>query len=607
ARGRDSWRRGYSDRAPPPPPPAAAEGGGGEGGAFVSGDSHIRAVRDVNYELRRGNGGGVPRRPYRPRPPPYRPPPPWSGPPPPPPYGAPPPGHGPTARYYGPPMGLGPPPPHPPPGFGPPPLPYGSFPPGYGAFPPSISHPPPLYGPPQVGRPQMPQPRLADYRREWRFAPLQPPPQSERFVVLSYNILADYLARDHQSKLYFHIPGFILDWEWRKKRILFEFGLWAPDIICLQEVDKFHDLQEELAIRGYNGLWKMRTGNAVDGCAVFWRTNRYTNLEHCDIVTGQHLKHDFWFQLRYEGQIEFSELGLRDNVAQICVLESVNKGLVGSKSESILESSDQSRQANHLVICNIHVLYNPKRGEIKLGQVRTLFERAYTVSKMWNDAPVIICGDFNCTPKSPLYNFISEQKLYPQDIIEKTSSNLAVEKEKEFSDLSVGDENKTKIEDPSSSGCHGTFSLLDDLKTVQDNAVLNDPKQLDYDETCEPSGSNNISGSDENSDPNFFKELLGSEEDTLHDSSFVEIQGDTLHDTCPSGADRERHIYNPYFWTPMEIKAASGNEECTSIKHRLKLRSTYTDVEDYAGTKDSSREPQVTSYNTQFMGTVDYI
>ncbi|KAK8959996.1 hypothetical protein KSP40_PGU000141 [Platanthera guangdongensis] len=56
----------------------------------------------------------------------------------------------------------------------------------------------------------------------------------QRFKVLSYNILADYLALDHQSNLYFHIPNHILAWEWRKKRLFIEFGLWSPDIMCLQ-------------------------------------------------------------------------------------------------------------------------------------------------------------------------------------------------------------------------------------------------------------------------------------------------------------------------------------------------------------------------------------
>jgi len=70
--------------------------------------------------------------------------------------------------------------------------------------------------------------------------------------------------------------------------------------IC-QEVDKFQDLEEEMKHRGYSAIWKMRTGNAVDGCAIFWRSNR--------------------FKLVHEESIQFNQLGLRDNVAQICVLE----------------------------------------------------------------------------------------------------------------------------------------------------------------------------------------------------------------------------------------------------------------------------------------------
>ncbi|KHN06664.1 Carbon catabolite repressor protein 4 like 6 [Glycine soja] len=89
---------------------------------------------------------------------------------------------------------------------------------------------------------------------------------------------------------------------------------------------------------------KMRSGNPVDGCAIFW---------HKSSLTG----------------------------------------------------------SSKVVVCNIHVLYNPNRGEIKLGQVRVLLDKAKAVYKLWNDTPVVICGDFNCTPKSPLYNFISEQKI----------------------------------------------------------------------------------------------------------------------------------------------------------------------------------------------------
>ncbi|KAF9617474.1 hypothetical protein IFM89_036435, partial [Coptis chinensis] len=114
------------------------------------------------------------------------------------------------------------------------------------------------------------------------------------------------------------------------------------------------------------------------------------------------------FKLLHEESIEYNKFGLRDNVAQICVLESRNQNCADLKSDALPQSSIGS---NQVVICNTHVLYNPRRGEIKLGQVRMLLDRAHAVSKLWNDAPVVICGDFNCTPKSPLYNFIAEQKL----------------------------------------------------------------------------------------------------------------------------------------------------------------------------------------------------
>ncbi|KAK8655054.1 hypothetical protein V6N13_107646 [Hibiscus sabdariffa] len=222
--------------------------------------------------------------------------------------------------------------------------------------------------------------------REWEYAKAPPPPRSDRFIVLSYNILADYLASTHRN-LYFHIPYHMMNWEWRMRNLMFELGLWSADILCFQEVDRFHDLEQHLKSMGYSGIWKMRTGKAIDGCAVFWRTSR--------------------FKLLQEEYIEYNKHELRDNVAQICVLELLSQ----SSPENTADPLKSSANSNKVVICNIHVLYNPKRGEIKLGQVRRLLERAHAISKSWDDAPVVLCGDFNCTPKSPLYNFISEQKL----------------------------------------------------------------------------------------------------------------------------------------------------------------------------------------------------
>ncbi|XP_060208221.1 carbon catabolite repressor protein 4 homolog 6 isoform X1 [Lycium barbarum] len=237
----------------------------------------------------------------------------------------------------------------------------------------------------QQFRPRPLPPKALNFRN-WEYARPGPPPHCEQFTVLSYNILADYLAIDHQRKLYFHIPQHILDWEWRKRSILSELGWWSADILCLQEVDRFQELEAELKLRGYSGIWKRRTGDPADGCAIFWNTSR--------------------FKLVHEEFIEFKKFGLRDNVAQICVFESL-----GQQSKSSPAPSASPGDSNKVVICNTHVLFNPRRGEIKLGQVRVLLDKAYGVSKLWDNAPIVICGDFNSTPKSPLYNYIAEERL----------------------------------------------------------------------------------------------------------------------------------------------------------------------------------------------------
>ncbi|XP_024983570.1 carbon catabolite repressor protein 4 homolog 6 [Cynara cardunculus var. scolymus] len=498
-----------------------------------------------------------------------------------------------------------------------------------------------------------------DYRN-WEYAKPGPPPSCERFTVLSYNILADYLAINHRGKLYFHIPRHVLDWEFRKKNIMFELGLWSADILCFQEVDKFQDLEEDLKIRGYSGIWKMRTGEPVDGCAIFWRSSR--------------------FKLLHEEAIEFNKFGMRDNVAQICVLESLNeKCSAGSPPPACSEGH------NKVIICNIHVLYNPRRGEIKLGQVRVLLDRAFATSKLWDDAPVVLCGDFNSTPKSSLYNFISEQKLdvseLPRNMISgqmsaeiphkrpftntiRTQStdnatqsprrvdNQEVHKEeagiKGDSTCSMSSQPECISDMPDLSASSLTDTMHEDKKTVP---------QLEAKEESEGNAANCTSESLENVPADAIGDGISlSEDHILVDETILTTSPDepleavedvsvgedsvsflsALHG--PDGSDFvddnetseaelslgtpdildgsfstgneafvQKPAYDPSGWTPMEIEAATGSSECTTMEHPLTLRSTYSEVKDYSGTRDSNGEPQVTSYHRGFQGTVDYI
>ncbi|KAJ9559449.1 hypothetical protein OSB04_014063 [Centaurea solstitialis] len=515
-------------------------------------------------------------------------------------------------------------------------------------------------------RPRQRPSKPLDYRN-WEHAKPGPPPSCERFSVLSYNILADYLAINHRGKLYFHIPRHVLDWEFRKKNIIFELGLWSADILCLQEVDRFQDLEEDLKLRGYVGIWKMRTGEPVDGCAIFWRSSR--------------------FKLLHEEAIEYNKFGMRDNVAQICVLESLNE-----KSSAGLAPPACSEGRNKVVICNIHVLYNPKRGEIKLGQVRILLDRAYATSKLWDDAPVVLCGDFNSTPKSSLYNFIADQKLdvseMPRDKISgQISADIRLKKpftntirhvssaqstdnstqsprkvdnqevnqeeagikgdnntssmssqtecitnipdlsassltetthkeekispqlnEKEESEGNAGNCTSESLENVSADLISNDISLFEDEADISvDKTILttspDEPLEAIEDESI---GEDSVS---------FLSELHGPDgSDFVNDNETSEAELSPETPEVPHGSlstGNEAFVPNPAYdpsgWTPMEIEAATGSSECTTMEHWLTLRSTYSEVEDYSGTRDSNGEPQVTSYHRCFQGTVDYI
>ncbi|KAB2621229.1 hypothetical protein D8674_040866 [Pyrus ussuriensis x Pyrus communis] len=67
----------------------------------------------------------------------------------------------------------------------------------------------------------------------------------------------------------------------------------------------------------------------------------------------------------------------------------------------------QKAESRKLLIGNIHVVYNPTRGEVKLGQapsftfmfIHLLISMAKILSERWGNAPVVLCGGFNSTPQ----------------------------------------------------------------------------------------------------------------------------------------------------------------------------------------------------------------
>uniref|UniRef100_UPI00358FB5F3 protein angel homolog 1-like isoform X2 n=1 Tax=Myxine glutinosa TaxID=7769 RepID=UPI00358FB5F3 len=208
------------------------------------------------------------------------------------------------------------------------------------------------------------------------------------FSLLCYNILAQRLLEENDF-LYAHCLPEALCWKDRLKSLLQEFSYFDADILCLQEVQEDHfeeDLKLFLQERGYGCVYKRRTGDRPDGCAICYKTKRM------ELVASR--------------EVEFFR-------PCVNVLSKDNVGLV------VLLRPLGDPSVEPFCVTNTHLLYNPWRGDIKLAQLALLFAEIQQFLgsqasnlRSTNHLPLILCGDFNSLPFSPLYRFVQDSLLH---------------------------------------------------------------------------------------------------------------------------------------------------------------------------------------------------
>lgn len=206
-----------------------------------------------------------------------------------------------------------------------------------------------------------------------------------KFRLMCYNILSQNLIDDHRQ-LYQSIDPNSLNWPERGVKIMRELKSSNADIICLQEVHFKHFREffwPSLKSLGYNTVYKKKTGNKLDGCAIIYNPNKFV-IQDC-------VKLEF-FQRDISNSLD------RDNVAIIIIFKPLLPELRDTK----------------LIVATTHLLYNPRRGDVKLAQLRLLLAEIDKLAfKSIKDGqisyhPVILCGDMNSQLDSPLYSFITK-------------------------------------------------------------------------------------------------------------------------------------------------------------------------------------------------------
>lgn len=175
-------------------------------------------------------------------------------------------------------------------------------------------------------------------------------------------------------------PKEALHWETRKLRVLEEILRYNPAILCMQEVDQFDFLTENLSKHGYVGIFYpkpdspclyQKDNSGSDGCAIFY-------LSKCITLSQSN-----------------------------CMILKEN-GVASNQVAIIGEFCTKEPSSRQFYVGVTHL--KAKRGYEDVRRLQGEFISSY-LTENYKDAPVIFCGDFNAEPKEPLYTVMSSCPL----------------------------------------------------------------------------------------------------------------------------------------------------------------------------------------------------
>ena len=204
---------------------------------------------------------------------------------------------------------------------------------------------------------------------------------------MSYNILAPSLVKKVD---YGNVPQEYLEWGNRLRMIQREILWAAPHILCLQETEKDCELFAFLQAHGFEGASCVKPDpERNDGPAIYFDKARF------ELVTRMVLPFNYKLPPG-PGKVETASQRL---------YEKGNCGLIVA-----LKLKGESSDNRIFLVGNTHLNFNSNRGDIKLAEIKMLTDALATLKRHYLKeklrVAVIVCGDFNATPRGGVYEFM---------------------------------------------------------------------------------------------------------------------------------------------------------------------------------------------------------
>ncbi|KAJ8602553.1 hypothetical protein CTAYLR_008344 [Chrysophaeum taylorii] len=207
-------------------------------------------------------------------------------------------------------------------------------------------------------------PREVETRRRMR---------ERSWILVSYNVLAPSLCERH-AHLYGAAAAFA-DWEYRSPLLREELRGYGAGIVALQEVES-DGLEFFASAAGLEGTVFAPRGDRPEGCAILF---------------------DAQFRLAESEALLLDAGEAKSNACAIAVLDAAD---------------DRT-----LVVACVHLLFNPKRSDLRLRQVAAVAAKVSDLeashAARGRRVATLVCGDFNSYPDSPVYEFMARGAVNP--------------------------------------------------------------------------------------------------------------------------------------------------------------------------------------------------
>ncbi|CAN8318054.1 unnamed protein product [Cochlearia groenlandica] len=237
--------------------------------------------------------------------------------------------------------------------------------------------------------------------------------QPGSFTVLSYNILSDTSA---SSLLYSYCVPWARTWTYRRQNLLKEIVYYGADVVCLQDVQEDHYenfFAPELAKHGYDGHYKRRTNEApstgrkpstIDGCATFFKRDRFTFVRTYDIEFNKSAHALVEASVPNDQKTDATKRLILDNIVFIVVL----------KPKFNSQLADPFPKFPLICVANTRIDTKQEMKDVLLWHVHTLLVGMEKLTESRVDMPMIVCGDFNMDPASSAHSLVALKCVNPQ-------------------------------------------------------------------------------------------------------------------------------------------------------------------------------------------------